>query len=140
MAEHSELEESEEEKPPSSDYEDESAGRVGWWMNHLEVDLGIKNVPVVDMANYDDDDDDDEDDEDGSSEASEHESVTSHERGIEMISDGSSEDEDQRQEVAERFEALVSTEVKTTKMRKPLRKRLKHQVKEQGDLLQGRSS
>ena len=114
-------------------------------MNDLEVDLGVKNVPVVDMANNDDDDDDDgddddDDDEDGSSEASEHESVTSRERGIEIISDGSSEDEDQRQEVAERFEALVSTEVKTTKMRKPLRKRLKHQVKEQGDLLQGRSS
>ena len=124
VAEHSETEESEEEAQPSSDGEDESAGRVGWWLNHLEVDLGIKNVPVVDMARND------EEDEEGSSVASEHESVTSHECGIEIVSDGSSEDEDQRLEVAERFEALVSGEVKTTKMHKHLRKRLKHQVKE----------
>ena len=88
------------------------------------VDLGIKNVPVVDMARNDEEDDE------GSSVASEHESVTSHECGIEIVSDGSSEDEDQRLEVTERFEALVSGEGKTTKMHKHLRKRLKHQVKE----------
>ena len=123
VAENSGTEESEEEKSPSGDDDDESAGRVGWWMNHLEMDLGIKNVPVVDMAKGDQD-------EEESSEASEHESVTSHERGIEMVSDGSSEDEDQRQEINEGFEALVSTEVKTTQMHKHLRKRLKHQVKE----------
>ena len=103
---------------------DEEQWKVDAWRKHLELDLGIQTIPTVNVEERSDRSSEDEDG--GSSRGTES---SSHEVGIEIVSEDSTDD-DQAQDEAEERHSYVSLPGKKKMINKHLRRRLGHQARE----------
>ena len=120
--EESEEEEQSEDELLPDEAETRRDAKVETWMKHLTQDLGVIEIPTIETAITGET----EEQEGSASEEEDVDSSSSHEKGVEVVTDTSSEEEDLREEMNYR-EVLVS---RKKEMHKGVRKKIGHSVSE----------
>eukprot|EP00435_Cladocopium_sp_Y103_P070035 s255_g34.t1 len=117
-------EESEETEDEEASEQDQREAKVEDWMKRLHHDLGIIQIPTVESQAQEEEEEEQSSQEEGAA----SDGSTSHEMGVEILTDDSTDEEEERLEAEKRHVFLSGAKKK--EMHKSLRKRLGHNIKE----------